>query len=234
MTLYLLPNALHADSPPSTWCPEGLKQIINTLTGIIGESEKPMRAYLKLCGLEKPVATVSQRLLNEHTTSQEIDLLVLEILKGGIWGYVADAGLPCIADPGAQLVRKARSAGCSIKSFPGASSITQALILAGCSGQKFTFHGYPPKDSKEFGIFIKKIEQQLAEDKQATHLFIERPYVNIRCVEQVRSVAKPSTWLTVVLDIGTPQEEVIHLPVSQWKNRELQSLKDRPAVFVLS
>lgn len=228
MTLYLLPNALHPDSSPSMWCPEALTLLVNRLDGIIGESEKPMRQYLKNCGFQRPIASIPQRLLNEHTSAEDLAALVDEIKAGGVWGYVTDAGLPCIADPGSLLVRKVRAAGALVQAFPGASSITQALILSGCTGQKFTFHGYPPKDQHEFQLFLKEIEQ-----KGYTQLFIERPYANIRCIEQLRSVLKPSTWLTVVLDIGTAQEEVVHLPISYWKERDLAPLNNRPAVFVI-
>ena len=42
------------------------------------------------------------RILNEHT--KEVEPFIQPLLQGETWGLISDAGLPCIADPGADLV----------------------------------------------------------------------------------------------------------------------------------
>src|SRR5690606_17897377 len=57
-------------------------------------------------------------------------------------GFMSDAGLPCIADPGAIFVNIARKLGFKIIPLVGPSSITLGLMASGMNGQQFVFHGY--------------------------------------------------------------------------------------------
>ena len=62
---------------------------------------------------------------------------------------VTDAGMPCISDPGAQLVSDARNAGFSVTVVPGPTAVTSAVALCGLT-TGFTFVGFLPEKKKDF------------------------------------------------------------------------------------
>ncbi len=70
-----------------------------------------------------------------------------EVLKrlanGERIALVADAGTPCISDPGALLVRTVRAQGFAVVPVPGVSALTTALSVSGIESS-FSFHGFLP------------------------------------------------------------------------------------------
>ena len=56
--------------------------------------------------------------------------------------YVSDAGMPLVADPGADLVQACAAAGVPVVVIPGPSAVTAALALAGFGADQPLFAGY--------------------------------------------------------------------------------------------
>jgi 16S rRNA (cytidine1402-2'-O)-methyltransferase len=52
-------------------------------------------------------------------------------------GLMSEAGMPCIADPGNEVVRLAHRLGILIEVLSGPSSILMALVASGLNGQNF-------------------------------------------------------------------------------------------------
>ena len=118
-TLWLLPNLLDAGQDPHLYLPPIVQEKLKELDGLIAESPKEGRRYLKSFTFDRfaSVGEVPMQLLNEHTKPDELTDLLKPILEGQKWGLISDAGLPCLADPGAQLVWKARERGIEIETF---------------------------------------------------------------------------------------------------------------------
>src|SRR5437868_326772 len=102
--LLLLPNLLGEES--SLFLPSIVEQVVQNIDGLIAESEKGGRYFLRRFSFPEPkiFRDIPIRLLNEHTTEKEVKLLTEPLLKGERWGLISDCGLPCLADPGAKLV----------------------------------------------------------------------------------------------------------------------------------
>src|SRR5690606_40100519 len=90
---------------------------------------------------------------------------------------ISEAGMPCIADPGARLVAEAHRRGVQVVPLSGPSSLLLALAASGMNGQQFTFHGYLPREVAARKQGIRKIEQE-ARRTGGAQLFIETPYRN--------------------------------------------------------
>ncbi len=70
---------------------------------------------------------------------------ILSLLKqGNDIALVSDAGTPCIADPGAVIVEKARENQVKTVPIPGASALTTALSCAGIAEGSIMFYGFVP------------------------------------------------------------------------------------------
>lgn len=205
--LYLLPNLL---DPASTWPfspPE--------FDALIAESEREGYRFLRRHGC----GNLPVHLLNEHTRAP---LELLEIPEPRV-GLISDAGLPCIADPGAEIVFAARQRGIEVQAFPGPSSLILALMLSGLPGQAFTFHGYVPRE----GI------RMAALSKGVTHLWIEAPYRSDRLLKELVAAAPSSSRLAVAWNLMGPGERVISRAVSAWHREPLPEIGKAPAVFLL-
>ena len=86
-------------------------------------------------------------------------------------GLISDCGIPCLADPGADLVLMARQSGVAVEAFSGPSSILLALVLSGLGGQHFTFHGYLPKEEPQLIQELKRIETLSQEGKDYSSFY---------------------------------------------------------------
>ncbi|MCP8352003.1 16S rRNA (cytidine(1402)-2'-O)-methyltransferase [Candidatus Synchoanobacter obligatus] len=71
----------------------------------------------------------------------------LEELPGERIGLVTDAGMPCISDPGYQLVASWQEKGWPVTVVPGPSALVVAVALSGIPAESFQFLGFLPTKS---------------------------------------------------------------------------------------
>lgn len=225
MTLFLLPNTLGPVEDINGYFPSNVREVVSRIDGLIAESEGEGRRYLKRFPTKRKPHEMPIALLNKHTSKQELDFLLEPVLQGEIWGVVSDAGLPCLADPGAVLVRRASQLKIPIEALVGPSSITLALMLSGLSGQQFFFHGYIPKKPDEREQALRSWEKM----KGITHVFIEAPYRNQHTLQACLKILRPETLLTAAIDLTLPDQRVETAQVGKWKEFEIGK---RPTVFL--
>jgi 16S rRNA (cytidine1402-2'-O)-methyltransferase len=154
------------------------------------------------------------------------------MMQGGCWGLLSDAGLPCIADPGAPLVSLARKNKVQIETYPGPSSIVFALQLSGFPAQKFTFHGYLPRESPALEQAIAALEHR-SRTENSSQVFIEAPYRSAKLLTSLISHLKPTTGLCVATNLTSAAEQVVCASIAEWKQGPLVELGKQPTVFVV-
>jgi len=231
MTLFLLPNLLDLEGAHRDFLPESVDRAVGSLQGLIVESEKEGRRFLKRF-LPERFREIPLKLLNEHSSTEEIQELLLPLLRGEIWGVVSDCGLPCLADPGSALVFAARQKGIKVETFAGPSSLIFALLLSGLSGQAFAFHGYLEREEE---LLVKKIAilEKRAQSEKSTQIFIEAPYRNQKLLERLLSILNEKTLLSVAWDLTMPTQTVVTQSVKAWKASPLPSIDKHPAIFLI-
>lgn len=232
--LLLLPNLLDETASHELFLPKSVDQAVFSLDGLIAESEKGARYFLRRFTFPegKTFREIPIQQLNEHTQEKQLNDLLKPILQGQCWGLLSDSGLPCLADPGASLILKARKAKIFITAYPGPSSLIYALMLSGLSAQHFTFHGYLPKEE---GALIAQLQTiQLRSLKEgSTHLFIETPYRNRKLLTFLLKTLKEETLLSVAVDLTLSSQWVETGSIKEWKKASLPDIDKRPAVFVI-
>lgn len=226
--LILLPNFL--DGGSSAHLPIALEDKLLELDGMIAETPKVARRLLSGKKLKVALQEFPIETLSEHTSQEELSSLLSPLKKGETWGLVSDAGLPCIADPGAALVALARREKIAIEALSGPSSIFLSLMLSGLGGQCFAFHGYLPRKEPELVAKIKELAQQ-SEKEGMTQLFIETPYRNEQLFKVLLEVLPNKTTLSVAIDLTKESEEVHVHKISEWKKRSIPELSKRPVIF---
>ncbi|QJE01491.1 SAM-dependent methyltransferase [Massilia forsythiae] len=225
-TLYLIPNTLGAtDAAPralSHVLPEQVQDIASKLDYFVAENAKTARAFLKLVGIDHPLARPLQEIqiaeLNVNTPAQALDALLAPLLAGRDAGLVSEAGVPAVADPGADLVRLAHQHGITVRPLVGPSSLLLAVMASGLNGQSFAFNGYLPTDAAQRAKRIGQLEARSRSEKQ-TQLLIETPYRNGAMLEALVANCQPGTLLCVATDLSLPSESVTTLSAAKWKAR---------------
>src|SRR5471032_3594279 len=150
-TLFLIPNTLGETEALASVLPEQVRQITSQLDYFVAENAKTARAFLKLIGIKHPLAKTLQEItiseLNINTPAQALAGLLAPLLAGRDAGLVSEAGVPAVANPGADLVRLAHQHGIKVRPLVGPSSILMAVMASGLNGQSFAFNGYLPTDA---------------------------------------------------------------------------------------
>jgi 16S rRNA (cytidine1402-2'-O)-methyltransferase len=228
MKLILLPNFLSQDMKEDLLPP--LKDKIKSLNGLIAESEKGARLFLRRYLTREEADLVKIALLNEHTAEKELYELIKPILQKQTWGIISDAGLPCLADPGSSLVALCRKQGVNVEAISGPSSIPLSLMLSGFSAQSFSFLGYLPREEDLLRKKIQKIERDA---REATQIFIEAPYRNEKLFFHLLSCLNDATHLCVAIDLTSLSELVLVKTIREWKKEKL-TFNKRAAIFLVS
>lgn len=228
--LFLLPNLLDESLEADLFLPPAVGRKVASVQGLIAESEKAARRYLRRFLSHDQMTKIPLRLLNEHTKKQEVESLLEPMRNGEVWGLISDCGLPCIADPGADLVFLAHQNGVEVETFAGPSSIVMALQLSGFSGQKFTFHGYLPREEEDLELAIREVEEDA---RTGTQIWMEAPYRSAKMFETLKKILSPRSRLCIATDLTLPSQRVMSLSIAEWKKAEFVLAK-APCIFLLS
>lgn len=231
--LLLLPNLIGDLRHHEPFLPSSVDKAVLSLDGLIAESATAGRRFLSRFQTKKPVNEIPIALFNEHTPEDHLDFLLEPIRKGERLGFVVDAGLPCIADPGSRLVRYAKSKGITVQAFVGPSSIMLSLMLSGLPGQHFTFHGYLNAKPEMRKADILKLEQN-SKKCGSTEIFIETPYRNQHMLASILETVQEETWLCVASDLTLQTQSIISQPVALWKKGTLPNLEKKAAIFLIN
>lgn len=243
-TLYLIPNTLGQSETQQNGLlaqiiPETVQKMTAQLSYFVAENAKTTRAYLKILNQRHPLAKPMQELqiaeLNVNTPSQALETLLTPLLQGHDVGLISEAGVPAVADPGANLVRLAHQRGITVRPLVGPSSLLLALMASGLNGQSFAFHGYLPTDSGMRAKRIKELELRSGKEQQ-TQILIETPYRNVPMLDALATNCLPQTLICIATDLTLDTESVVTLPAAEWKKR-LQSnqapeFHKKPTVFL--
>ncbi len=226
--LILLPNLLGGTSFDQRYFPEELAREVALLDGLIAESVPAGRAFLKAFKTKKAAHLIPIAHIHRDVKREEIDFFLAPLLKGEHFGLISDAGLPCLADPGYQVVRRAQEQGIEVRMVMGPTSLLMGLMLSGLPGQAFTFHGYLPKKPEELIAAIR------AMPKNYTHIFIEAPFRNNKIMRILLSNLPSESRLCLAADLTLPTQQVMTKTVRDWQKIPLGDLEGRYCLFLLA
>ena len=238
-TLYLIPNAL-GEGTLDTVIPDPVRARTASLQYFIAENAKSARAFLKLVGTTHPLRQSLQEThiseLNVNTATQQIPALLTPLLQGHDVGLLSEAGVPAVADPGADLVRLAHRENITVKPLVGPSSLLLALMASGLNGQSFAFHGYLPTDADARTTRLRQLEQRSRQERQ-TQMFIETPYRNEAMLQAMAASCAPTTLICIATDLTLDTELIRTTSAQQWQKEiaagKMPAFRKRPTVFLM-
>ena len=217
--LYLIPSPL-GENDPAEVIPQPVLKSLEGFRTFVVEEIRTARRYLSKAGLKG-------RIGDQATVESYIRLFD----EGNDVALISEAGLPAVADPGAQLVALAHRHGIEVVPAVGPSSLMLALMASGLNGQSFAFCGYIPAKTEERRSRLRTLEKVSGQLKQ-TQILIETPYRNDSLFADILAVCSASTKVCVAANITMPDAYIKTKKVSEWKKEGLVIGK-RPCVFLI-
>lgn len=180
---------------------------VKTLQEVDFIAAEDTRVTLKLLNhfeIKKPLVSY-----HEHNAREKGGEIITHLLSGQTCAIVTDAGMPCISDPGEDLVRLCAENGIDTVVIPGPSAAISALALSGLSTSKFVFEGFlnPQKNAR-----LERLEELKREKR--TIIFYEAPHKlcdTLSAMYQVLGDRK----ITLARELTKIYEEVIRTTLSQ-------------------
>jgi 16S rRNA (cytidine1402-2'-O)-methyltransferase len=228
--LYLIPNTLGGETI-SEIIPEEVVRIASTLRIFAVEEIKSARRLLRKMDRSFPIDECLFVQMNKHSGEKELMDLLMKLISGENVGIISEAGCPGIADPGAELVHLAHAQGVEVHPMVGPSSILLALIGSGFSGQKFSFHGYLPKERKDRVKKIKDFEMD-SRRNGSTHIFMDTPFRNMNVLEDLLNELSDFTELCIASNLTQQHERIKTLSIVDWRENAYD-LSKSPTIFLI-
>ena len=228
-TIYLIPNTLGPTSGDKV-LPKDVQDTLLRLSYFIVENERTARAFIKSIHPDKNQKELRFEIIDKQTDPLDLPLFLKPVELGEDVGIISEAGVPCVADPGSEIVSIAHRKGLRVVPFVGPSSILLALMASGFNGQQFTFRGYLPFDKP----IRKRVFQAMIKDCKdgITQIFMETPYRNNKLMEELASTLHPDTKLCIAVDITLDTEFIATKTIAQWRNEHVD-LHKRPTIFLM-
>jgi len=228
--LYLIPTLL-GDQLPEMVLPSGTIHILQSLDIMIVEQVRTARRLLSKLHIPRAIDSIQFFELNKHTSPFEMKSFLQPLMEGKSIGLLSEAGMPCVADPGAVVVELAHQSGIKVIPLTGPSSIMLALMASGFNGQSFAFHGYLPIQTNEREQAIKSLEKVAGSTSQ-TQLFIETPFRNIQLFEAIIKYCQPETMLCIAANISLEDAFIRSQRIAAWRKFQ-PKIHKIPTVFLI-
>jgi 16S rRNA (cytidine1402-2'-O)-methyltransferase len=142
---------------------------VETLKNVDFICAEDTRVTIKLLNhfeIKKPLVS-----FHEHSSYQICRGITDRILAGENCAVVSDAGMPCISDPGAELIRMCTEEGVPSEVVPGPTAMASAVAMSNIPAARFAFEGFLSVTKKQRFEHL----QSVAKDTH-TLVFYEAPH----------------------------------------------------------
>ena len=174
---------------------------VDTLSEVDFIAAEDTRVTLKLLnhfGIKKPMVSYY-----EHNKRERGEIICERILAGENCAIVTDAGMPCISDPGEDLIKLCEEKGIKTIVIPGPSAVISALAVSGLETGRFCFEGFISVNKKS-----RKEHLESLKNERRTMIFYEAPHKLPTTLKDLYS-AFGERKLSIVREITKIHEEVI-------------------------
>ena len=151
---------------------------IETLNNVDFIAAEDTRVSLKLLthfGIQKPLVSY-----HEHNLRERGEYILGRIENGESCAIVTDAGMPCISDPGEDLVKICAERGVEIKVVPSPTAAMSALAVSCLSTSRFSFEGFLSVTKKQRQAHLDEVKTF-----RRTLIFYEAPHKLVATLEDM-------------------------------------------------
>ena len=181
----------------SDFSPRAL-QTLESVDFIAAEDTRVTLKLLNHFGVKKPMVSYF-----EHNKRERGEMICARIQSGESCAIVTDAGMPCISDPGEDLVRLCAEKGIRTVVIPGPSAVVSALAVSGLETGRFTFGGFLSVNKRSRAEHLDELKSE-----KRTMIFYEAPHKLPATLKDLYA-AFGSRRLSIVRELTKLHEEVI-------------------------
>lgn len=183
--------------------PRGVR-ILTECDFIAAEDTRVSAKLLNHFGIKKPMISYY-----EHNLRERGEQIAARIHAGESCAIITDAGMPCISDPGEDLVRLCAEQGIPTVVVPGPSAVVSAVALSGLCTSRFTFEGF---------LSVKRTSRfehlESLRDETRTMVFYEAPHKLIATLRDMLTVLGDRK-IALARELTKLHEEVVRITLSQ-------------------
>ncbi|MBR0483548.1 MAG: 16S rRNA (cytidine(1402)-2'-O)-methyltransferase [Oscillospiraceae bacterium] len=147
---------------------------------------------------------------HEHSTDSVMNHIADRIQAGENCAVVTDAGMPCISDPGEELVRICRERGIPVQSVPGPSAVITALSVCGGSTRQFVFYGFLPVEKKQRSEMLKELKSE-----SRTAVLYEAPHKLCKTLSDLAEISSAERKISLCRELTKIHEEVLRMTLAE-------------------
>ena len=218
------------------------KETLATVDFIAAEDTRVTQKLLNFFDIKKPLVSYY-----EHNRRERGEMIISRILNGETCAIVTDAGMPCISDPGQDLVYLCHENNIPVESVPGPTAFATALAISGMESGRFTFEGFLSTNKPSRKEHLEELKNETR-----TMIFYEAPhklkatlkdmyaYFGDRQIAIVKELTKIyetvfRTSLKGAIDyfeVENPRGEYVLILAGQEKTKEKQPITLEQAVLL--
>lgn len=149
----------------SDFAPRGI-ETLSKVDFIAAEDTRVSMKLLTHFGIQKPMVSYYK-----HNFAKRGPEIIQRILSGENCAIITDAGMPCISDPGEDLVKLCYEHGIKVEVIPCCNAAISALAISGLDTSRFSFEGFLSVTKKQRSEHLEEIKNQ-----HQTLIFYEAPH----------------------------------------------------------
>lgn len=173
-------------------------QTLEEVDFIAAEDTRVTLKLLNHLGIKKPMISYY-----EHNKRERGEVICGRIEAGENCAIVTDAGMPCISDPGEDLIKLCEERGIKTIVIPGPSAVISALAVSGLETGRFCFEGFLSVNKKSRAEHLNSLKNE-----RRTMIFYEAPHKLPATLKDLYS-AFGDRKLSIVRELTKIHEEVI-------------------------
>ena len=178
-------------------------QTLESVDFIAAEDTRVTLKLLNHLGIKKPMVSYF-----EHNKRERGEIICRRIEQGESCAIVTDAGMPCISDPGEDLIKLCAERGIKTVVVPGPSAVIAALAVSGLETGRFCFEGFLSVNKKSRGEHLRSLQNE-----RRTMIFYEAPHKLPATLRDLLD-AFGERKLSIVREITKLHEEIIRTTTS--------------------
>ena len=192
-TLYIVATPIGnlEDMPPRVAATFGAADFV------AAEDTRVTLRLLNHLGQKKPMVSYYEHALFHG------EAILQRIEAGEDCALCSDAGMPCISDPGEQLVKAAHERGIRVVPVPGASACVTALAVSGQDTARFVFEGFLPVPKKE-----RRARLEALQGETRTMVLYEAPHKLRATLDDLCAAFGPERSVSLCRELTKLHEEI--------------------------
>ena len=165
---------------------------------VAAEDTRVTLRLLNHLGLKKPLVSYYEHALHHGAA------ILQRIEAGEDCALCSDAGMPCISDPGEQIVAEAHARGIRVVPVPGASACITALAASGQPTARFVFEGFLPVPKRE-----RRERLAVLQGETRTILLYEAPHKLRATLDDLTAALGPERPASLCRELTKLHEEIV-------------------------